>query len=224
VVLVDVEQHLPFLRQLAKGIAVQFGAKCEVAIHNLTDGLESTLVALENGHVTGRHVGDGPSRIVMQAVHNPETAEDNMGHLTRTQDGRLLRSSSIYLKDEEDRPVALFCINYDFTELSLATSILSNFTSVQVEGQYGGGGIQTIYSNVNDLIDRLIEESVVHVGKPVALMDRDDKVRAIKYLDERGAFLVKKSGDKVSGFFGISKYTMYSYLNISDTGEENERD
>lgn len=42
------------------------------------------------------------------------------------------------------------------------------------------------------------------VGKPVALMNKDDKVRAIRFLNESGAFLVTKSGDKVAKYFGIN--------------------
>ena len=68
-------------------------------------------------------------------------------------------------------------------------------------------------------MDDLIEQSVVLVGKPVAMMNKDDKVRAIQFLNEAGAFLITKSGDKVSNYFGISKYTLYSYL---DAGKEND--
>ena len=50
------------------------------------------------------------------------------------------------------------------------------------------------------------------VGKPVALMSKEDKVRAIGFLNDSGAFLVTKSGQKVCNYFGISKYTLYSYM------------
>ena len=50
------------------------------------------------------------------------------------------------------------------------------------------------------------------VGKPVALMNKDDKVKAIRFLNQNGAFLVTKSGDKIAKYFGISKYTLYSYI------------
>ena len=202
--------EIEFLKKLAKGLAVHFGPKCEVAVHDLTDGPESTIVAIENGHITGRNIGDGASRIVIQALLNPETVEDNIGYQMRTQDGRLLRSSSIYLKDENGKPVALLSINYDFTELSHAASILDQFMGVQQKEI--SNNIDTIFSNVNDLLDRLIDESAVHVGKPVALMNKEDKVKAIKFLDKKGAFLIMKSGDKVAQFFDISKYTLYNYL------------
>jgi len=50
------------------------------------------------------------------------------------------------------------------------------------------------------------------VGKPVAMMNKEDKVRAIRYLNDAGAMLITKSGDRISSYFGISKYTLYSYL------------
>ena len=65
---------------------------------------------------------------------------------------------------------------------------------------------------MSDLLDDLLRESVELVGKPVALMDREDKIRAIRFLNDAGALLITKSGDKIATFFGISKYTLYSYI------------
>ena len=60
---------LQFLFQLAKGIASQFGPNCEVVVHDLdSNDPESSIVAIENGQVTGRKVGDGPSHVVLEAL------------------------------------------------------------------------------------------------------------------------------------------------------------
>ena len=53
------------------------------------------------------------------------------------------------------------------------------------------------------------------VGVPVAMMTKDDKVKALNFLNDAGAFLITKSGDKVAKYFGISKYTLYSYVDIN---------
>ena len=74
---------------------------------------------------------------------------------------------------------------------------------------------ESIPQNVNDLLEDLIRQSVTLVGKPVAMMTKDDKVRAIQFLNDAGAFLITKSGDKISNFFGISKYTLYSYIDVN---------
>ena len=77
--------------------------------------------------------------------------------------------------------------------------------------------------NVNDVLDELIQQSVALVGKPAALMNKDDKVRAIQFLNKSGAFLVTKSGDKVAKYFGISKYTLYSYIDANKQQEEKKK-
>ena len=209
--ILNIESQAPFLKQLARALSAQFGPNCEVAIHDLTSDSDSTIIAIENGHVTGRHVGDGASEIALKALKSKKDAEDNLNYLTRTQDGRLLKSSSVYLRDENGSVIALLSINYDITSLSHATSILTQFISTAQKGP-DAGNIDTIFSNVTDLLERLIEESVEHVGKPVALMSKEDKIKAMRFLDEKGAFLIKKSGDKISKYYDISKYTMYNYI------------
>ena len=48
-------------------------------------------------------------------------------------------------------------------------------------------------------------------------MNKEDKVIAIQFLNDSGAFLITKSGDKVANYFGISKYTLYSYRCLFST-------
>lgn len=47
------------LESVMKLIAAQFGPDCEVVLHDWSKEYESTIVAIENGHVSGRKVGDG---------------------------------------------------------------------------------------------------------------------------------------------------------------------
>ena len=62
---------LQFMLQLAKGLARQFGPNCEVVVHDLdSNDPNSSIVAIENGHVTGRKVGDGPSHVVLEALRS----------------------------------------------------------------------------------------------------------------------------------------------------------
>ena len=85
---------------------------------------------------------------------------------------------------------------------------LSSFTGTIEEGTTK----EPIAVNIGDLLDELITQSVQHIGKPVTLMSKEDKVQVVRLLNEAGAFLITKSGPKVCQFLGISKYTLYSYL------------
>ena len=123
-------------------------------------------------------------------------------------DGTILKSTTLYLRDDNGHPIGIFGINYDITLMLAMEEQLRQFTAAEQEEREP----QPISRNVSDLLDELIEQSVKLVGKPVALMGKEDKVRAIQFLNDTGAFLITKSGDKVCKFFGISKYTLYSYI------------
>lgn len=215
----NLKQSLELLKQLAHGLAVQFGSSCEVVIHDLKrNDLESSIVYIENGHVSNRKIGDGPSEIVLETLNrSPERLEDRLSYLTRTDDGRILKSSTMYIRGDDDSVKYIFSLNYDITGLITMDSALKDLISTKTENDKQP---RKITHNVNDLLDTLIEQSVALVGKPVALMSKDDKISAIQYLNDAGAFLVTKSGDKVSSYFGISKFTLYSYM---ESGKELNR-
>lgn len=203
------EERLTLLKQMARGIAAQFGPACEIVIHDLTGDLEHTVVHIENGQVSGRQLGGGPSHVVLDLLKEDAPPEDHLAYLTRTPNGRILKSSSLYIPGPDGRPEAVFAINYDISALLTVESALHDLTTPK---DAPTGEPERITTSVAGLLDELIQESVALVGKPVALMDREDKRRAVRFLSDSGAMLITKSGDKIAGYFGISKYTLYSYL------------
>lgn len=206
---------LDFLKQLAHGLAIQFGSSCEIAIHDLkTKDLEKSIVYIENGHVSDRQTGDGPSGIVLETLQSdPSTIHDKLSYLTKTEDGRILKSSTFYIRDDDGSISYIFSLNYDITAFTAASTAIQSLIATKDNlPDLTGDSPRQITHNVNELLDLLIEQAVAKVGKPVAMMNKDDKVAVVQYLDHAGAFLITKSGDKVSSYLGISKFTLYSYM------------
>ena len=87
---------IEFYTRLAHGLAVQFGSNCEVVVHDLQGkDIEHSIIAIENGHVTGRRIGDGPSQIVLESLHNSKQnlkQEDKLAYLTKTKNGKTAMS------------------------------------------------------------------------------------------------------------------------------------
>lgn len=203
------QDQLNLLIQLAQGVAAQFGTSCETVIHDLTGGnMERTIVHIENGNVTGRKKGDGPSGVVLKAL-SKGPQQDHLAYLVKTNDGRILKSTTMYIRGAGNTIDYIFGINYDITGLITADSALHSLIETENEGPREP---ERITHNVNDLLDALLEQSVELVGKPVPMMTKDDKITAVQFLNNAGAFLITRSGDKVSNFFGISKFTLYSYI------------
>ena len=211
-------QKLDLLKQIAHGMCAQFGSNCEIVIHDLHDSkLESSVVFIENGNVSNRKLGDGPSSVVLETLSkDPSEIHDRYSYLTQTGDGRILKSSTMYIRDDDGSIGYIFSLNYDITALltidTAITSLIKTENDNDKEKAADEAHPQTITHNVNELLDKLIEQAVERVGKPVALMAKDDKVEVVQYLNNAGAFLITKSGDKVASLLGISKFTLYSYM------------
>lgn len=74
-------------------------------------------------------------------------------------------------------------------------------------------------AHLGEAIDRMIEAAAVWVGAPVPEMSRAQKQQVVRYLDERGAFLVKKAVEQVAARLGVSRFTIYNYLDETNRTE-----
>ena len=211
--------QVEFFTRLARGLALQFGPHCEVVVHDLEmDDIDHSIVAIENGHVSGRALGDGPSHVVLEALgEDGARIEDRPPYLTTTADGKLLKSSTIFIRDDAGKPTGILAINFDITVMKAFTGALSSFIDTATEP-----APEPITKNIGDLLDDLFRECEQLVGKPAPLMSKEERIRAIGYLDERGAFLISKSSQKACEFFGISKYSFYSYLDEAKAARKSD--
>ncbi len=64
-------------------------------------------------------------------------------------------------------------------------------------------------------LPRLVAGVEEQLGSPLAKMDRADKQRAVRLLDERGAFQLRKSIEDVGEAMGVSRITIYNYLSAT---------
>lgn len=205
----SIQSEMPFLLSLVKGIAAQFGEHCEVVLHDLSKPYDQTMVAIENGHVTGRTIGGPGTNLGLELLRGTTEDGNRLNYITQTKDERLLRSTSLYMRDQAGQVIGSLCINMDITDLTMAEQALRSLTMTGLQPEVR----ESFVTNVTDLLDVLIQEAQEIVKKPVSSMAKEDKLKMITCLDQKGAFLIKKSSEKICAYLGISKYTLYSYLN-----------
>lgn len=212
----SVRSEFETLSSIIKLIAEQFGDKCEVVLHDLTGDYSHTIVGIENGHVTGRSIGGCGSNLGLQVLNGKKESNGMFRYYTQLNDGRIVKSSTLYLKDPEGKVIGSICINFDVTDLM-------NVTKVFEEYEFGmpvsGVPEQEVFAeSVGELLEELIKGCELVIGKHPSYMSKKEKIEAIKYLDSKGAFLIAKAGDRISKYLQISKNTMYGYLEESRNG------
>lgn len=205
----NVSEEMEFLKSVIRGIVAQCGEKCEVVLHDLSGDYDSTIVAIENKYITGREIGDCGSNLGLEVLRGTVKNGDRYNYITQTREGKTLRSSSIYIRNNKGETIGAICINLDISDLIMAEKALQSISMSDLDS---GVSEEVFVQDVNELLDYLIQECNKQIGKPVIHMLKKDKMKAVEFLDKQGAFLIKKSGDKVCKYLDISKFTLYNYL------------
>lgn len=127
------------------------------------------------------------------------------------------------MRDEEENIVGAVCINLDVTPAQDLYRGLGDFLKRPASTRSSSGG-ERFVRNVQELMDDYLNEAEREVGKPASQMNRAEKLRALAYLDQRGVLQINKAGVRLCEFFGISKFTLYHYLDEIRSGNDRKED
>ena len=79
-----------------------FGKKCEVLIHDFRNPQHS-IMAIENGHVTGRKIGDPITNLALSVWkkngYENKKIDRIINYKTKTKDGKMLKSSTVFIRN-----------------------------------------------------------------------------------------------------------------------------
>jgi predicted transcriptional regulator YheO len=209
------KEAFQMLDRLAGGIAKTFGGNCETIIHDLNNR-EHSVVAIYNGHVTGRRLGD---RLNLLGTDTPIGdlligESDLINTEGRTVDGKLIKSSTFQFVGK-DYHYGLG-INFDCTMLSAAESAIRDLIAV------GEPMVDAMSETADHRLESILQDCLKQIGKPLSLMKKDDRIRLVTLLQERNAFSFQKSIPFISEQLNISRYTIYNYLKIINREHQDE--
>ena len=205
-----VEKYIPFV----DAIAETFGNNCEVVLHDLSKPHQS-IIKIANGHVTGRSVGGPTTDLTLSLLEKQKIAGDYLAcYQTKTKKGTELKSTTVFIKDNKSKIVGTLCINIDITPCIAAKNVLDQFcdASPLKHGDEEKESPEKFESNVDNLINELIEQSIKKNGKHIAHMEKEDKLQVLRELKEKGFFLIKGSPKRLSRELNVSLPTIYKYL------------
>lgn len=207
----DLHPILKSMIPLVEGIANTFGKNCEVILHDIRYP-QSSIIAIANGHITGRTVGSPMSEYGLAALRRGQFDKPTVNYSKKTKDGKVLKSSSLFIKDENGKLIGFLCINYDISELMIARNIINDLSNIVDDNDFAQDSEESYGSTVNEMLSSIVNKTLDSVGKPVAFISKEEKVNIVQLLDEKGVFLIKGAIDYVAKVLCVSRYTIYNYL------------
>ena len=211
------EQRLVFtvLKAAIGALASVVGRNTEIVLHDLNNP-SASVVFIANGHVSGRHVGSpvlgGPEQdrgfaAVMQASADQQGTDPLViSDYPTTVNGRTLRSATAVFRDSTGHPFASLCVNADLSGLSAAHAFLE-----QLQPMIRAHTDQPAEpADMGLLMTQVIQDAVTRVGS--GKMNKQAKVEAVRMMQERGLFIVKGGVEKAAAALGVTRFTVYNYL------------
>ncbi|SHI55002.1 Predicted transcriptional regulator YheO, contains PAS and DNA-binding HTH domains [Dethiosulfatibacter aminovorans DSM 17477] len=197
------------LIQFANFMSRVQGPSTEITLHNFRTG---EILFLKHGYVTGRQPDYKNNSETLERIK--ELAENNQDYLVGyrriSSNDQPLRSSNMFIRDENGELAYVLCVNQNIKELEQFQNFLSYFTTscIPLEST-ATNKEETIESLIDNIISDEIEK-IKHSG--LDIMTKEVRFDIINRLDKKGVFDVKGSVQKVCEVLNISQATMYNYL------------
>jgi predicted transcriptional regulator YheO len=198
------------LRPLVRVIAKTFGSRCEVVLHDLRD-LERSIIKIENGHVTGRKVGGSITDQGLKLLREAPNDDMLLSYQSVTNDGRPLKSSSIIFRNQKRKPIAAICINFDISDIHNFNLAVEDIFGISNEAG-DRAPFETFQSDIASTMNEMADSVIRKSGKAIPLSNKKDRIEIINSLEDQGFFLTKGAVKFMARKLGVSKYTVYNYL------------
>ncbi|WP_052447438.1 helix-turn-helix transcriptional regulator [Clostridium polynesiense] len=212
------EKYIDLFKPVMKAMHSLLGEKSEFILHDLSTTQSSVAVVV--GNITNRPIGAPSTNLVIDALKKyGDKAEDMLNYASYTKDGRQLKSSTIFIR-ENDKIVGCLCYNVDLTEFKTFGKILDNFCQINT-GDEKEQKPEVFAQEVSDVVEDIIQYEIEKADKPVPHMSRGDKLSLVATLEAKGVFDVKGSAETVARFLGVSVFTIYNYIKDVRSGLNN---
>ena len=207
------EMH-PYLRaflQSAEGLSLMLGSRYEVILHDLSH-VENSIVAIY-GNVTNRKVGGPATNYLLQLLKTDgDDAPTSLNCRNVMPDGRVLRSSTIFIRDEKGHIIGSLCINQDLTDFIVASKLTQELTAFQRPSTEEEHAEEFFAHDISDVMEDMVRTELELLQKPVAYMQKEDKLALVQRMENKGIFDVKGAVEYVAERLGVTNYTIYNYL------------
>ena len=202
-------------------LSAALGDNCEIALHDLTSK-DQELVAISNNPISGREVGAKLSNLSLHYLEEKQYLNHDyvMNYKTVGNDGKLMRAATYFIKEEgREMPVGMLCINVNISDLEYLTSTIKKILGIKEEKDIEfkmDNPVEILSSPLDEMIDMYIIECLEKMGFPsyflAERLNVDEKIKVVKYLQEKGTFKVKGAIVLVAEKLAVSEPTVYRYL------------
>jgi len=205
-------------------LGAMLGRDYEILLHDVSGG-DPFIVAIENGELTGRDLNAPMTDLGQFLMTRPEAAsvEFLANYPSEAGNARAMRSGVALFRDDKQTLIGFLCINHDITR-GLLLKDMGAFLTTLKPLSFSGFQAER-FPGVNDgSASEILEKARQDFGKPLRYLDREERIKCIRWLEEQGFFKLKGAVPLLTKEMGKSRYTLYADIRTIRNGLKEERD
>ncbi len=194
---------------VAELLGEMFAPDLEVIVHDLRKP-NASIIAIVNGHITSRSVGDGTSDLGHKRLRG-ELPERIVNYHNETAQGHALRSSTLTIRNSRKAIIGCFALNYDisqFEDIQRLMQRLSKRDHVPYISEREEFHLSNPLAHVKEVIARTLHQR----GWEHIKLSRKQKAEVITTLDAAGCFQIQTAVPFVASELQCSRTTIYKYI------------
>ncbi len=222
------QDMINILSATVRALGSVLAGNTEIVLHDLRNPAFS-ITEIANAGVTGRKKGDSvlagmrTDRAFISAMENKnEPVSLLLDYETLTRDGKALRSSTALYRDRTGKPYAALCINVDNSGIDEALRLLQSLAGIRPDVQPAmqeDASSEASHDNIEDLMRDIISTTTALSSGSRRADTKRANLLAVKNMQEKGIFLIKGGVEKAAAALGVTRYTIYNYLDELKSGD-----
>ncbi len=190
-----------------------FGSNVEVVLHDLRD-FEHSGVKIYNNYISGRDDGAPMTEFGLNLLESKVYEKENfITNYKGVTGGKILRSSTLFIRDDKGNLIGMLCVNVDITKYLSMSKELEELAYFGLnENKVEKSMIADFPKSVKEMINASLSNYITKNGYDWQRLNKDEKLDIIKKLNDKGIFNLRGGISEVSEALKISEPTIYRYL------------
>lgn len=211
-------EHGPVLAHyvnMAQVLGKMFAPILETVVHDLRNP-ESSIIAIYNGDLTGREVGDGATNLGRRLLEG-DFPDVVVGYKNKSPNGQKMKSSSLAIRDADGELIGVLGLNMNVTYFEQFGSFIEQFISSEASNHVTSPErFETAPDNMStprEDIQQAIRHYITSRNWTSQQLSYDDKREIVEHLYKNGFFKSRGAVTIIADELGLTRPSVYNYKN-----------
>jgi len=210
---------LDYYKKLVDFLGAVLGKNAEVVLRDCRKP-DHDIIAIANGHVSGRTIGAPITDFTLSILANEEWKERDyvVNYEGKAAPDKRLRSSTYFIR-EEGKLVGQLCVNIDMTPYEQVMDSIRQLSGMELMSDGGKSGIicsGPVENFSEDVMGDMMKKAVITVvgsseAKVRERLTQNEKIEIIGELNRAGLFQLKGAVGAVAEYLYCSEASVYRY-------------